>query len=65
MRRAIMTGLMLAAAMPAGAVPVAVELVPGAEDITWFEHPENAAYVFGPEDGTLDVGIRRTALVDD
>lgn len=40
-------------------IPVAVELVPGAEDITWFEHPEHAAYVFGPEDGTLDVGIRR------
>jgi tRNA(Leu) C34 or U34 (ribose-2'-O)-methylase TrmL len=40
-------------------VPVAVELVPGAEDMTWFEHPEDAAYVFGPEDGTLDVALRR------
>lgn len=42
-----------------GVVPIAVELVPGAEDITWFEHPEKAAYVFGPEDGSLDVGLRR------
>jgi tRNA(Leu) C34 or U34 (ribose-2'-O)-methylase TrmL len=45
--------------LPAGTVPVAVELVPGAEDITWFEHPDDAAYVFGPEDGTLDVAVRR------
>jgi hypothetical protein len=42
-----------------GVVPVAVELVPGAEDMIWFEHPETAAYVFGPEDGTLDVALRR------
>lgn len=39
--------------------PVAVELVPGAEDMTWFEHPEHAAYVFGPEDGSLDRAVRR------
>lgn len=42
-----------------GVVPVAVELISGAEDITWFEHPEEAAYIFGPEDGTLDAAIRR------
>lgn len=34
-------------------VPVAVELVPGAESLVDFEHPENAIYVFGPEDGSL------------
>jgi tRNA(Leu) C34 or U34 (ribose-2'-O)-methylase TrmL len=45
--------------LPEGMVPVAVELVPGSEDITWFEHPESAAYVFGPEDGTLNVALRR------
>jgi tRNA(Leu) C34 or U34 (ribose-2'-O)-methylase TrmL len=39
------------------AVPVAVEVVPGAQDITWFTHPEGAVYVFGPEDGTLSAGI--------
>lgn len=39
--------------------PVAVELVPGAEELIWFDHPDDAAYVFGPEDGTLDASIRR------
>jgi tRNA(Leu) C34 or U34 (ribose-2'-O)-methylase TrmL len=35
------------------AVPVAVELRPGAEDLRHFQHPEKAVYVFGPEDGSL------------
>jgi len=34
-------------------VPVAVELKDGAEQLHEFEHPENALYVFGPEDGSL------------
>lgn len=34
-------------------VPVAVELVPGAEMLPDFEHPQNAVYIFGPEDGGL------------
>jgi tRNA(Leu) C34 or U34 (ribose-2'-O)-methylase TrmL len=38
--------------------PVAVELVPGAEELPAFEHPEDAVYVFGPEDGSLPKGIR-------
>ena len=42
---------------PAGTVPVAVEVHPGAEVLTYFEHPENAVYVFGPEDGSLPRGI--------
>ena len=33
--------------------PVAVDLVPGTEPLTTFEHPERALYVFGPEDGSL------------
>lgn len=37
-----------------GAVPVAVELVPGAESLIDFEHPDNALYTFGPEDGSLN-----------
>lgn len=45
--------------LPEGMVPVAVELSWGSEDITWFEHPESAAYVFGPEDGNLSVALRR------
>lgn len=35
------------------AVPVAVELRDGSESLVTFEHPENALYVFGPEDGSL------------
>jgi tRNA(Leu) C34 or U34 (ribose-2'-O)-methylase TrmL len=37
----------------ANVVPVAIELVPNAEPLTTFEHPENAVYVFGPEDSSL------------
>jgi len=33
--------------------PVAVELRPNAEQLPYFEHPENALYVFGPEDGSI------------
>ena len=36
-----------------GAVPVGIELVEGAESLTIFEHPENALYIFGPEDGSI------------
>jgi tRNA(Leu) C34 or U34 (ribose-2'-O)-methylase TrmL len=38
--------------------PVAIEVDPTAEILTNFEHPENALYVFGPEDGTLARGIK-------
>lgn len=34
-------------------VPVAIELRPGSELLTQFEHPEKALYVFGPEDGSI------------
>jgi tRNA(Leu) C34 or U34 (ribose-2'-O)-methylase TrmL len=34
-------------------VPVAVELRPNAESLPSFVHPENALYVFGPEDGSI------------
>jgi tRNA(Leu) C34 or U34 (ribose-2'-O)-methylase TrmL len=40
------------------AVPVCVEVHPSAEDLTYFEHPPNAVYIFGPEDGGLDKGIK-------
>ena len=36
-----------------GFVPVAIELTEGTENLFDFEHPENAFYVFGPEDGGL------------
>jgi tRNA(Leu) C34 or U34 (ribose-2'-O)-methylase TrmL len=41
----------------ADAVPVAVELRSNAESLIEFEHPGNALYVFGPEDGSLDRAI--------
>ncbi|MEW7865599.1 RNA methyltransferase [Aeromonas diversa] len=43
----------LAAALPEGAVPVAVDLIEGAIPLPDYQHPENAFYIFGPEDGTL------------
>lgn len=33
--------------------PVAVELFKGSQNLMTFEHPENAVYVFGPEDGSI------------
>lgn len=38
--------------------PVAIELSPGAESLLHFEHPENALYIFGPEDGSIPRGVR-------
>lgn len=43
----------LFAAHPIGSVPVAVDLVDGAESLFDFVHPPSAFYIFGPEDGTL------------
>lgn len=40
-------------AFGSGVVPVAVELQRGAESLIEFDHPANALYVFGPEDGSL------------
>ena len=39
--------------VPFGCVPVAVDLVENAISLVEYEHPEQAFYVFGPEDGTL------------
>ena len=38
-------------AKPEGATTVVIELVEGATPLPEFKHPENAFYVFGPEDG--------------
>jgi tRNA(Leu) C34 or U34 (ribose-2'-O)-methylase TrmL len=38
--------------------PVAVELLPAAESLATFEHPADALYVFGPEDGGLPRPVR-------
>ncbi|MEM6554805.1 MAG: TrmH family RNA methyltransferase [Pseudomonadota bacterium] len=37
--------------------PVAVEIRPNSEALPVFEHPENALYVFGPEDGGLGSSV--------
>ena len=39
--------------------PVCVELLENSEPLTTFEHPENAVYVFGPEDGGVPQVLRR------
>lgn len=38
--------------------PVCVEVDPNAEQLHHFVHPENALYVFGPEDGSISKGWR-------
>ncbi len=38
---------------PYDCVPVAVDLVEGAENLVDFKHPQRAFYIFGPENGTL------------
>ena len=44
---------------PRGITPVAIELVENAEWLTDFEHPQNAVYVFGPEDGSIPQVMRQ------
>lgn len=43
----------LRAAIPYGAVPVAVDLVEGAIPLHQYTHPTSAFYIFGAEDATL------------
>jgi len=38
-------------------IKVAVELVEGAIPLPLFEHPEQALYIFGPEDGSIEQGV--------
>jgi len=40
-------------------VPVAVEVRDHAEELPNFVHPQNAVYIFGPEDGSLSQTILR------
>lgn len=41
------------------ATPVAVEFRENSENLVEFAHPENAVYIFGPEDGSIDQGTLR------
>lgn len=47
----------LLAAIPANAKVVCVELAEGAIPLPDYHHPDNAVYVFGPEDGTISQAI--------
>ena len=47
--------------MPEGTKIVCVELVEGAIPLPEYKHPENALYVFGPEDGNLKQSIVNAA----
>ena len=40
-------------AIPFDCVPVAVDLIPGAQSLNSYTHPERAFYIFGAEDATL------------
>jgi tRNA(Leu) C34 or U34 (ribose-2'-O)-methylase TrmL len=42
-----------------GRTPVAVEIDPTAEPLATFRHPDNALYVFGPEDGSIPKVAKR------
>jgi len=39
--------------IPFDCVPVAVDLIDGAESLVTYKHPERAFYIFGAEDNTL------------
>jgi tRNA(Leu) C34 or U34 (ribose-2'-O)-methylase TrmL len=41
------------------AVPVAVEVREQSEALPLFEHPKNAVYIFGPEDGSIPKPLLR------
>ncbi len=43
--------------VPENSSLVCVELVEGATPLPEYQHPDDAFYVFGPEDGTLDQSI--------
>lgn len=43
--------------VPKDAKIIAVELIEGATPLIYFEHPEQAYYIFGPEDGSLSQTI--------
>lgn len=43
--------------VPEGAKIIAVELIEGATPLINFEHPQQAYYIFGPEDGSLSQSI--------
>ena len=47
----------LISVVPTNTKIVAVELIEGATPLMYFQHPEQAFYIFGPEDGSLSQNI--------
>ena len=47
----------LALVKPIGAKVVVIELIEGATPLPKFKHPENAFYIFGPEDGSINKDV--------
>lgn len=47
----------LLAMTPNGATPVVIELAENAVPLPAFKHPDNAYYIFGPEDGSVPADI--------
>jgi len=48
--------------VPYGATVVAIDLIEGATPLAEFKHPKSAFYVFGPEDGTLDISYAKETV---
>lgn len=46
-------GVDLKSVIPYDCVPVAIDLIDGAQSLVEYVHPDRAFYIFGPEDGTL------------
>ena len=44
-------------AIPFDCIPVAIDLIDGAQSLVNYVHPERAFYIFGPEDGTLGKAV--------
>lgn len=47
----------LLAMTPSGATPIVIELAENAVPLPAFSHPDNAYYIFGPEDGSVSADI--------
>jgi tRNA(Leu) C34 or U34 (ribose-2'-O)-methylase TrmL len=45
--------------IPRDATPVCVELLPTSQPLETFDHPDNPIYIFGPEDGSVPIQVRR------
>ncbi len=53
----LMNVAQLAESIPADTKLVCIELAEGATPLPEYRHPDNACYIFGPEDGTLDQAL--------